>query len=75
MDPVQFGPLTNPMLNPTTSFMFVPRETANVKDTEDYLTSLDSDTRDYVVKHTDEFRSIQDIKDCVYQLHHSHKAD
>lgn len=40
------------------------------KDEEnDYLSNLDSDTRDYVLKHTDEFRSKADIIDCVNRLH------
>lgn len=75
MDPVQFGTATNPMLNPTSSFMFVPAVTNNTNAAEDYLSSLDSDTRDYVLKHTDDFRSRQDIEDCVYRLHHSHKTE
>jgi hypothetical protein len=41
-------------------------------DENDYLSSLDSDTRDYVVKHTDDFRTRQDVIDCVYRLHHGH---
>ncbi len=36
---------------------------------EDYLDSLDSDTRDYVIKHTDTSRTRQDIIDCVDKLH------
>lgn len=33
-----------------------------------YLASLDSDTRDYVLKHTDEFRTKADIINCVERL-------
>jgi hypothetical protein len=40
------------------------------KDEEDeYLASLDSDTRDYVLKHTDDFSSKSDLIDCVNRLH------
>ena len=35
----------------------------------DYLASLDSDTRDYVLKHTDASRTQQDILNCVNELH------
>lgn len=38
-------------------------------DEKDYLNSLDSDTRAYVINHTDEFRSMGDIIDCVNRLH------
>lgn len=36
---------------------------------EEYLASLDSDTRDYVLKHTDEFSSKADISACINRLH------
>lgn len=40
------------------------------KDEEDeYLASLDSDTRDYVLKNTDDFSSKSDLIDCVNRLH------
>ena len=35
---------------------------------DDFLSSLDSDTRDYVMKHTNEFRSKNDIINCVNKL-------
>jgi hypothetical protein len=35
----------------------------------EYLASLDSDTRDYVLKHTDDFSSKQDLIDCANRLH------
>lgn len=34
----------------------------------DYLSSLDSDTRDYVLKHTDDNRTMADIKNCIDKL-------
>lgn len=36
---------------------------------QDYLNSLDSDTRDYVMKHTDSFSSKEELMDCVRKLH------
>lgn len=41
----------------------------SASDERDYLNSLDSDTRAYVISHTDEFRSMGDIVDCVNRLH------
>lgn len=38
-------------------------------DEEEYLASLDSDTRDYVIKHTEDLNSIDDIKECINKLH------
>ncbi len=35
---------------------------------DNYLSSLDSDTRAYVLKNTGEFRTIQDVEDCVNKL-------
>jgi hypothetical protein len=36
---------------------------------EDFLASLDSDTRDYVLKHTDDFRTKEEMLDCIRDLH------
>lgn len=36
---------------------------------DDYLNSLDSDTKDYVLKHTDASRTRQDIINCIEKLH------
>jgi hypothetical protein len=68
MDPMQ--PFLNGQPIPFTqsSSIFVPGVYANIHDGDDYLASLDSDTRDYVLKHTDEPRSRQDIIDCVNKL-------
>lgn len=49
--------------------IFLASVFANSEEQSDYLASLDSDTRDYVMKHTDEFRSKQDIIDCIDRLH------
>lgn len=40
----------------------------SVQAESDYLSSLDSDTRDYVVKHTGEFSSRDEITKCVNEL-------
>lgn len=39
------------------------------QDRDDYLDSLDSDTRDYVINHTGEFSSREDLMNCVRRLH------
>lgn len=46
----------------------IPAIFNSVQDRDDYLSSLDSDTRDYVLKHTDEFSSKSDLMDCVNKL-------
>jgi hypothetical protein len=71
MDPIL--PIAMSQANPTTQpfggFIFVPGVFASVDEGNDYLSSLDSDTRDYVIKHTGEFSSKADIIDCVNRLH------
>ncbi|HWT27671.1 MAG TPA: hypothetical protein VN131_07000, partial [Mobilitalea sp.] len=54
-----------PMVQTYTGFM----PGAFISDGKDYLASLDSDTRDYVLKHTDASRTRQDIIDCIDKLH------
>lgn len=49
--------------------LFLASIFTNIEEQESYLNSLDSDTRDYVLKHTDEFRSELDIKNCINRLH------
>ncbi|HWT73781.1 MAG TPA: hypothetical protein VN258_03540 [Mobilitalea sp.] len=48
--------------------VFLASVFTNMDEQNNYLASLDSDTRDYVLKHTDEYRSQQDIIDCVNRL-------
>lgn len=48
---------------------FIPGIFASTQDRNDYLSSLDSDTRDYVLKHTDDFSSKADLMECVSKLH------
>lgn len=56
---------------PTTQALYplvFPGISASQQDREEYLNSLDSDTRDYVMKHTDESSSKEDLMDCVRKL-------
>lgn len=69
MDSGQYPIINNSAFLPFGSYMFVPGIFFSEMEQNDYLASLDSDTRDYVLKHTDEFRSRQDIEDCVNELH------
>jgi hypothetical protein len=71
MQPMQLFPLAQPIpsLQPFGGFIFVPGVFSSVEEGNDYLSSLDSDTRDYVIKHTGEFSSKADIIDCVNKLH------
>lgn len=68
MDPL-FPSNPSPAIIPISSFMFAPGIFFTDTEQNDFLSSLDSDTRDYVVKHTDEFRTRQDIDDCINRLH------
>lgn len=70
MDPIVPIPLSQPSssLQPVNGALFIPGVFPSVQDGDDFLSSLDSDTRDYVMKHTDEFRSRADVMDCVNQL-------
>lgn len=68
MDPMQ-GSIMNSSMLPISGFAFAPGIFASDHEGEDFLSSLDSDTRDYVIKHTDEFRTKQDIVDCINRLH------
>ena len=48
---------------------FIPGVFSSTQDRDEYLSSLDSDTRDYVLKHTDEFSTKADLMECVNKLH------
>lgn len=69
MDPIIPIPPTSssPSFQPYS--VFVPGIFDPVEEGHNYLASLDSDTRDYVIKHTDEYRTKADIIDCVKRLH------
>ncbi len=70
MDPTQNQFTTsNTTILPFGSYMFIPGIFDSDQDRDSYLSSLDSDTRNYVLKHTEEFQSRQDILDCVKELH------
>ncbi|MBE5965787.1 MAG: hypothetical protein E7255_02270 [Lachnospiraceae bacterium] len=51
------------------AYAFAPGIFPTKEDSDSFLDSLDSDTRDYVIKHTDDFRSKEDIMECVQRLH------
>ena len=69
MDPLQFIPVAQPISSLQPIIGFAPGVFPNIKESDDFLSSLDSDTRDYVLKHTDEFRTRSDVIDCVNRLH------
>ncbi|HKM05286.1 MAG TPA: hypothetical protein VJZ04_11990 [Lachnospiraceae bacterium] len=41
---------------------------SSAQESNDYLSSLDSDTRDYVIKHTSDFNSKDELIKCVDEL-------
>jgi hypothetical protein len=55
------------------SYPLYPAVTSKIINTsssrDEYLSSLDSDTRDYVQKHTESDCSTDDLRDCVKRLH------
>lgn len=65
LTPIQSAIASQPFSNG----VFLTGIFTNAQDQDEYLASLDSDTRDYVIKHTDEFRTKADIIDCVNRLH------
>lgn len=70
MDPNQFTPSSsNSTFLPIGGITFIPGIFGSVSEGDKFLNTLDSDTRDYVLKHTDDFRTRQDIIDCVNSLH------
>ncbi|HEX3021933.1 MAG TPA: hypothetical protein VHQ24_09805 [Lachnospiraceae bacterium] len=64
MDPISQSTGMNPA-----NAMFFASVFGTLHEEKDYLSTLDSDTRDYVLKHTDEFSSREDLEDCVRRLH------
>jgi hypothetical protein len=78
MDPIQQpipfvspspGMQPSPALQPISSYMFAPGIFFSTDESNSFLSSLDSDTRDYVLKHTDDFRTRADIEECINRLH------
>lgn len=69
MDPFQIVPTTQPISSLQPFSGYVPGVFPNINDSNELLSSLDSDTRDYVLKHTHELRSRSDIIACVNKLH------
>ncbi len=70
MDPFIPIPPAQPISNsvPTDNYLIYPSVFISLNEKNDYLNSLDSDTRDYVLKHTDENRTRADIIDCINKL-------
>jgi|GEM_PF-1924740 len=54
---------------PFNTFLLVPNIFASIEGGNEFLSTLDSDTRDYVIKHSGEFSSKADIIDCIDKLH------
>ncbi len=74
MDPYTAN--TSPMQSVFTSVpfgnnIFLASVFVNEEDQNSYLSSLDSDTREYVLRHKDEFRTRQDIVDFVGRMRNS----
>lgn len=65
MDPSQSANMAIP---PITGYMFAPGIFLSPEEGDQFLSSLDSDTRDYVLKHTDELRTRRDIDECIARL-------
>lgn len=71
MDPL--GPIPFGIAGPIEgNYAFLSGIFPTMEDSEKFLASLDSDTRDYVLKHTDEFRTKADIIECINRLHGIH---
>lgn len=67
MDFNSFEP--NPASQSLLSNSLIPGMLAANKNSDDYLATLDSDTREYVMRHTSSDRTIMDIVHCVERLH------
>ena len=68
MNPLDIHQNETPLPMVQTYSGFLPGAFFNFND-DSYLNSLDSDTRDYVIKHTADTRTRQDIINCVNRLH------
>lgn len=60
---------TDPESQPISSYMFAPGIFFSANEGNNFLSSLDIDTKDYVVNHINEFKTRQDIDDCICRLH------
>lgn len=69
-DPILPIPLIPPIYSndPSNNYIFYPAFFETQEASNKYLSSLDSDTRAYVINHTDEYRTKRDIIDCVNRL-------
>jgi len=70
LDPNVPIPPAQPILSsvPTDNFFLYPAVFLAVNEENDYLASLDSDTREYVLRHTDENRTRADVIECINKL-------
>lgn len=62
---------TQPVITsqPYISSLYAPDIFSSGDEENEYLASLDSDTREYVLRHSGEFSSKEDIFDCVNRMH------
>ena len=54
--------------DPMYNYIYYPIFFETREDVDKFLTNYDSDTRAYVINHTDEYRTKRDIIDCVHRL-------
>jgi hypothetical protein len=55
----------NPLQTPLVMNSLIPGIFPTIADRDNYLSSFDQETRDYILQNTDDFRSISDIAKCV----------
>lgn len=67
MDPMQYSSTIIPAYVPYGSFAFAAGVFLSDSERDHYLSSLDSDTRSYILNHPKEFGTRQDIDDFVSQ--------
>ncbi len=58
----------NQVQTPVVVNAMIPGIFPTIVDRDNYLSSLDTETRDYILQHTDDFRSVKDIADCVEEM-------
>ncbi len=59
----------NTILQPINSNIFAPGVFTQIYEGDKLLQTLDSDTRAYVMKHTDENRTRADVENCINELY------
>ncbi|HHV13774.1 MAG TPA: hypothetical protein GXX75_26250 [Clostridiales bacterium] len=71
MDPMQYSSTIIPAYMPYGGIAFAAGIFMTDGDRDSYLSSLDSDTRSYILNHPEEFGTRQEIDDFVSQMHRS----